>query len=310
MKLSEKWFAVVNPSSANGKTRSKWPYYYQDFLQGGIEMDYAFTTAQANGVEVTRQALQQGYRRIIAVGGDGTVNEVLNGFFNRGEMIRKDLELAVFAQGTGCDFIRTLQIDKGITSFIRILKDKSPSKVDVGLIALGDEQNEKKIRYFLNAANLGIGAEVVDYTNNRTKALGSRLSYLTGTISTLKSYRNFRGSCSLDQGKITFEGKFCGLMICNGRYIGGGMKIAPQAEINDGYFDLIVIKDISKLKLLSHFSTIYQGRHIELPEVAVYRCQELSINTPNPILLEADGEIIGHTPSEFRIIPQCLNIYI
>ncbi|HHV65518.1 MAG TPA: diacylglycerol kinase family lipid kinase [Peptococcaceae bacterium] len=310
MSLNDKWFAVVNPSSAHDKTRDKWPLFYRNFLQAGLEMDYAFTSIQNNGIALTRQALQNGYRRILAVGGDGTVNEVLNGFFSNGEMIREDVELAVFAQGTGCDLVRTLQTDKKIESIITKLKQKSHQKVDVGLVTWEEKQGKCGVRYFLNVANVGIGAEVVNYTNRRTKGLGSGLSYLIGTVITVKAYQNFEAFCSLEKGKNTFEGKFCGLMICNGRYIGGGMMIAPQAEINDGYFDLIVIKDVTKLKLLSRFPIIYGGKHVNLPEVAVYRCQELSIVTSKPILMETDGEVIGYTPSEFKIMPQRLNLYI
>lgn len=309
MTLQDKWFAVVNPNSANGKTQHKWPMFYQKMIQAGIDVDYFFSSSQGNGVELTRQAIRRGYRKIIAVGGDGTVNEVVNGLFHDDRIITEGIELAVFGQGTGSDFIRTCKSRKNIDSLIGSLKGYSLCKSDVGKVTFLTAGGKKESRYFLNAANLGIGAEVVNRVNNRTKALGSKLTYFTGTVATILNYHNIPVSFQLENNK-TVEGRFCGLVICNGQYIGGGMHIAPQAEIDDGMFDLIAMKDISKLKLFSCFPLIYRGKHIALPEIDVYRCQTITLLTPDSAILETDGEIIGYAPSEFRILPQCLTLRI
>lgn len=308
MDLYEKWFAVVNPSSANGSTRDKWPIFRQKILKAGIEVEYAYTADKGNGIDLTRQAINRGYKKIIAVGGDGTVNEVVNGLLADDKSLAEGLELAIFAHGTGSDFVRVCHPRNNIDFFIDSLKGNRSLQSDVGKVTYKNDRGEKESRYFINAANLGIGAEVVNRVNNRSKALGSKLTYFAGTIATIFNNKNILVSLKLENKSL--EGVFCGLILCNGQYIGGGMHIAPQAEIDDGLFDIIVIKDISKLKLFYRFPTIYQGKHIDLPEIALYRCQSVSLQTADSTILEADGEILGFSPSEFRILSRCLAIRI
>jgi diacylglycerol kinase (ATP) len=309
MNLQEKWFAVVNPNSANGRTRNKWPVFYQKIVSAGLGVDYSYTSSHGNGIDLTKKALSQGYKKIIAVGGDGTVNEVINGLFINDRAAIEGIELAILGNGTGSDFIRTYKSSNNIDHFIDSLKDNRFFKSDVGKVIFQNKYGKKECRYFLNAANIGIGAEIVNHVNKRSKALGSKLTYFTGTIATIFRYSNISTSLILDNNK-SIEGIYCGLVICNGRYIGGGMHIAPQAKVNDGFFDLVVIDDISKLRLLSQFSSIYKGRHISLPEINIYRCQTISLVTPEATILETDGEILGFSPSEFSILPQCLAIKI
>lgn len=309
MEKEKKWFAIVNPNSANGKTHAKWPLFYQRIIDHGIEVDYSYTSAHGNGIEVTKQAISQGYKKFIAVGGDGSINEVVNGFFDRDRLIREDLELAILANGTGSDYIRTIKSYNDINSFVHTLKERNIKKVDVVKVTYQNHNDSKENRYYLNAANLGIGAEVVNRTNSRNKVLGSILTYFVETVITALKFKSIFVSLVLDDNK-TIEGKFCGLVICNGQYIGGGMHIAPQAIINDGLLDLVLIKDISKYKLFSSIPLIYKGNHINLPEVEIYRCKKISLVTSVSTLVETDGEIIGFSPSKVDILPQCLKLRI
>jgi diacylglycerol kinase family enzyme len=189
------------------------------------------------------------------------------------------------------------------------LQGEDSCKVDIGKAVFQNRQHQTETRYFINASNLGIGAEVVNRVNQRSKILGSKLTYFKGTMSTILHYKNIPVSMKLDDQQV-LEGLFCGLVICNGQYIGGGMKIAPHADLTDGLFDLIVIKDISKLTLFSKLPLIYKGKHIDLPEIAVYRCRGISMETPDSTIVETDGEIIGSSPREFRILPGCLKLRI
>jgi YegS/Rv2252/BmrU family lipid kinase len=313
MKMSQQksWFAVVNPRSANGRTQGLWPGYYQQLRQVGIQVDYALTSRSGGGTEITRTALNEGYRRIIAVGGDGTVNEVLNGLIENDRLIADDIELAVFEQGTGGDFARTIRTgkEKGLNSFIRMLKEPNIILSDIGRVDFLNFKAEEQTRYFLNASNVGVGAEAVHRTNSRSKAMGSKLSYLTSTLVAVLSYKS--ACISLEMDKDTFwEGNIWGLMVCNGQYIGGGMRIAPDARVDDGLFDLVVIKEMRLRRLFSCFPLLYKGKHIHLPEVQVFRCRELALYTPDSMLFETDGEILGVSPKAYRIIPKCLKIWV
>lgn len=309
MIYDDKWFAVVNPHSGNGKTAKNWPNLYKFLIQNGIDIEYAYTSSQGEGIVLAKQARDIGYKKIIAVGGDGTVNEVLNGLLANGKEIDRDMELAILEHGTGSDFVRSFQQKKGINSFIKLLKRNKMVKVDIGKIDFQGMDGDQVSRYFLNAANLGIGAEVVNRANNNSKALGSKLTYFTGTIATLLNFENIEVRCQLDNNEI-IEGKYKGLIVCNGQYMGGGMHIAPQAQTDDGLFDIVLIKDLTKLRFLTHFPSIYLGKHINLPEIEIHRSKKLSVTTKQQTIFEADGEIPGLSPIVCQIIPKALTLRI
>ncbi|AFV01579.1 MULTISPECIES: diacylglycerol kinase family protein [Dehalobacter] len=310
-KSQKSWFAVVNPRSANGKTQGLWPGYYQQLQQAGIQVDYALTSRSGGGTEITRMALDEGYRRMIAVGGDGTVNEVLNGLIENDRLVADDIELAVFEQGTGGDFVRTIKTgkEKGLNALIRMLKEPNIILSDLGRVDFLNFEGEERTRYFLNASNVGVGAEAVHRTNCRSKAMGSKLSYLTSTLEAVLSYKSVCVSLKMDQDTF-WEGNIWGLMVCNGQYIGGGMRIAPDARLDDGLFDLVVIKEMKLSRLFSRFPLLYKGQHIHLPEVQVFRCKEIELHMPDSILFETDGEIPGVCPKAYRVIPKCLKLWV
>ncbi|NLI93944.1 MAG: diacylglycerol kinase family lipid kinase [Peptococcaceae bacterium] len=308
MSLKEKWYAIVNPGSAKGKTKDRWPGFYSQMKQAGVDLDYAYTTGQGDGKNLAKAALDSGYRRIIAVGGDGTVNEVVNGLIFDDKPLFPDIHLAVFEHGTGSDFIRTLNPHADLKSFIDSLHAGHHRLIDIGKVVFLNSQKMQETRYFLNASNLGIGAEVVQRVNQGGKKWGSKLAYLAETLLTILHFQNIAVSMQLDQTQR--KGVFCGLMVCNGQFIGGGMQIAPHALLEDGFLDVIAIKDITKLKLFTSFPLIYKGKHIDLPEIEIYRCRSIIMQTPDTAIIEVDGEIIGTSPKEFSILPQCLKIRI
>lgn len=309
MAAENKWFAVVNPNSGNKRTARDWPNLHRSLVENNIDIEYEYTTSQGEGIALAKQAQISGFKKIIAVGGDGTVNEVLNGLFAEREELLEGTELAILEHGTGSDFVRAFQQKKGIENFIKLLKRNKSIKVDVGKINFHSFKGSHESRYFLNAVNLGIGAEVVHRVNNNSKALGSKLTYFTGTIAALLNFKSIEVSCQLDDGQ-TIEGKFKGIIVCNGQYMGGGMHIAPQALTNDGLFDIVFIKDISRLRFLTRFPTIYLGKHISLPEIAVYSSRKLSVITKKQIIFDADGEIPGLSPIDLKIIPSCLTLRV
>ncbi len=309
MTYDGKWFAVVNPHSGNGKTAKNWPNLNKLLIQNDIEIEYEYTSSQGDGILLAKQARDIGYKNIIAVGGDGTVNEVLNGLLADDKDIDKDMELAILEHGTGSDFVRSFKQKKGIHNFIKLLKRNKTVKVDIGKIDFQSMNGDRASRYFLNAANLGIGADVVNRANKNSKALGSKLTYFTGTIATLLSFKNVEVSCTLDNEEI-IEGKYLGVIVCNGQYMGGGMHIAPQAQTDDGLFEIVFIKDLTKARFLRHFPTIYLGKHINLPEIAIYRSKKLTVTTKEQTIFEADGEIPGMAPIVCQVIPKALSLRI
>jgi len=308
MLKNERWFAVVNPQSSNGNTRKRWPEYLIRLREDGYLVDFAYTTEPGDATRITQRILKEGYTQIIAVGGDGTMNEVVNGFFSNGQLINSEAELALFSHGTGGDLIRTLQISRGIEGFLEILRRGQKRMIDVGEVLFQDEHKQQTHRYFLNVADVGLGGETVARVNRQSKRLGGKLSFLIGSVLSILHYRNKIMRCEID-GKLIFEGRINSIMVANGRYIGGGMMIAPDAELDDGLFDVVCLGDFSKLMLLRHLPKIYKGTHLEIPGVTVHRGRSVVITTAKKALLDIDGEQPGKAPLTFNLLPKALCLW-
>ena len=308
MLKNDSWFAVVNPQSANGSTRKRWPEYLIQLRKDGYLIDFAYTTEPGDATRVTQRLLKEGYTHIIAVGGDGTMNEVVNGFFSNGQLINSEAELALFSHGTGGDLIRTLQISRGIEGFLEILRRGQKRLIDVGEVLFQDEHGQQTHRYFLNVADVGLGGETVARVNKQSKLLGGKLSFLIGSILSILRYCNKVMCCEID-GKLIFEGRLNSIMVANGRYFGGGMMIAPHAELDDGLFDVVCLGDFSTLMLLRHLPKIYKGTHLEIPGVTVQRGRSVVITTVEKALLDIDGEQPGQAPLTFSLHPKALCLW-
>ncbi|AFL99186.1 conserved protein of unknown function BmrU [Desulfitobacterium dehalogenans ATCC 51507] len=301
------WFAVVNPASANGQTRRIWPKIYKSLLDQGINLEFAYTTGPGDATTLTRQALQN-YAQILSVGGDGTLNEVVNGFFADQKLINPEASLAVLSHGTGGDFQRTLNQKRGLPSLLEVLQREKIIPIDCGLVQYEDASGQLYTRYFLNAADVGLGGVAVSRINQRSKFLGGKLSFLLGGILTILTYENKNMKCVID-GKVVVNGPTNSIWIGNGRFVGGGMMIAPHAELDDGLFNIIVLGDLPIFKVLRHLPKIYQGHHLEVPGVTVYRGKEISIISNPSAYLELDGEHLGFTPVHFSLIPQGIRLW-
>lgn len=309
MLKNDSWFAIVNPQSANGNTRKRWPEYSRRLRESGYRLDFAYTTEPGDATRITQRILKEGYTHIIAVGGDGTMNEVVNGFFSNGQLINPKAELAFFSHGTGGDLIRTLQTSRGVESFLEILRRGQKRLIDVGEVLFQNEQGQQTPRYFLNVADVGLGGETVARVNKQSKLLGGKLSFLIGSVLSILRYRNKFMNCQID-GKLIFEGRLNSIMVANGRYFGGGMMIAPHAELDDGLFDVVCLGDFSTLMLLRHLPKLYKGTHLRIPGVTVHRGRSVVITSVEKALLDIDGEQPGQAPLKFSLHPKTLCIWV
>lgn len=305
----EKIFVIVNPVSANKSTAREWPQFEKVLLAAGYELDTAQTERPGHATELARKALEAGYKTVMSVGGDGTMNEVVNGFFREGRPLAEDARLVVFSRGTGCDFIRTLGIKKGIEDLLAVLGRNEARKVDVGRVVFVDASGEKITRYFMNVADIGIGAETANRVNKHSKWLKGFLSFMLGAVSTIILYRNKVFEVAIDDETVLKE-RLNSVIVANGRYFGGGMKVAPEAIMDDGLYDIIVLGDLSKLELIRSFPLIYDGRHLSHPKVKQYRGKKVRVKSGGKGLIEVDGEIPGIDDAEFEILPGALNILV
>lgn len=304
-----KTFAVVNLRSANGRTEKLWPDIKQA-LSGSIgNFELAFTTGPYTAPDITRQAIKSGFNRIISVGGDGTLNEVVNGFFEKDKPVNPQAVLGVISMGTGADFIKTMGIPKPYQDAVKIIKQANTRTLDTGKIKFVSHDGHKTIRYFINIADAGIGGETVDRVNRTTKAFGGFISFLWGTIMTLITYKNKNITITLDNAK-PYDAEINMLTIANCQFFGGGMHIAPKATPDDGMFDIVTIGKAGFIDFLRNSSKIYKGTHINDPMVGYTHARHVELTSEDRVLLDVDGEQPGMLPAAFDILPATIKVIV
>lgn len=305
----DQMFIIVNPVSANSNTAKEWPCFEKVLMDSSYEFEYVMTEYPGHATELASKALKSGYGTIMSVGGDGTMNEVINGFFEDGRAINADSKLAVFSSGTGCDFIRTLGINKGLEGLLSVLDRNQTKQLDLGLASFIDESENTIKRYFMNIADIGIGAETANRVNKHSKKLKGFLSFMLGTLSTIILYKNKYFEIEIDD-KIFLNGIINSVIVANGKYFGGGMKVAPDAVTDDGFFDIIIIGDIGKPELIKSFPLIYKGEHMNHAKIRHYRGRKVEVRSGGKGLIELDGEIPGRYDTVFEIIPKAIRVLI
>jgi diacylglycerol kinase (ATP) len=300
---------IVNPASANGSTRRLWDRLEQTIKNNFGEFETSFTEAPHHATELTREALREGFEMVVSVGGDGTLNEVVNGFFDSGSAVNPDAVFGVICRGTGCDFIKTVGIPKEIEDASRMLRGRSTRKCDVGYFTSRDKDGNEIERYFINIADFGIGGEAVDRVNKTTKAFGGFLSFLYGTLKTILAYKGKMVRVVIDDN-YEIEKKINNVVVANGQYFGGGMQIAPRAEVDDGLFDILIVDDMTLVESLMNISRLYKGTHVDHPNVECLRGKTVTAESPDTVLIDVEGEDGGILPAKFEILPAAINLKV
>ena len=296
---------IVNPVAGAGRTAREWPRIMNFLKWRGLNFEHDITEAPGHAVELARDATKNGYETVISIGGDGTINEIVNGLYKAGGT--EDTVLGIICTGTGSDYARTVGISRRYEeACLRIFEPKKLT-VDLGVIEYSDNGNKTE-RIFVNFAGMGFDAEIVRRTTRNFKALGSTVSYLLGVFTTLVAYRNREVKLIIDGEEM--EREVCSVIANNGRYGGGGMFTAPSADLTDGWLDLLIIGDISKADLIRSLPRIYKGTHLTHPKVTMKKAREMEIKSKHPLNLQADGELLGELPARFRILPSALNIIV
>jgi YegS/Rv2252/BmrU family lipid kinase len=247
---------------------------------------------------------------VIAVGGDGTVNEVVNGFADEaGEPLGTAAALGVVERGTGCDFIRTYGIPKKLPDALRVIADGRTRTVDAGRATCRSADGDGEIRrLFANVGSCGLTGDVATRANGSSKRLGGTVAFLAATIAAFAAWRNVPFRIVLD-GQVR-ELVANNVICANGRQFGGGIKIAPNAEPDDGLFDVVVIGDVGKLALARNVHRMYLGTLEKDPRVDVTRARDVLVEPERPLPVELDGELPGQTPVRFEVLPRLLRVLV
>jgi diacylglycerol kinase (ATP) len=296
---------IVNPAAGAGKTAKKWPEIMSLLKSLGLDFEHDMTEAPGHAIELTKSAVGKGYEMVVSVGGDGTIHEIVNGLHDAGG--NTDVVVGIVNTGTGADYIRTIGVPRRYKEACRCLLSPGRRTVDLGVVEY-TKGGQRKKRLFVNFAGIGFDAEVVKATTEKFKALGDMPSYLMGLFSTLMSYENRDVSIMVD-GEHG-ERRVCTIMMNNGRYGGGGMLPAPNADPGDGFFDVVIIDDITKPDLIVSIPRIYRGTHLTHPKVTLMRAREVEIRPTLTSAVQADGELLGEAPARFSVLPAALNIVV
>ena len=306
---------IVNPKSAGGSTRDKWSSTASDIRTHFGPFNVAFTKVPGDGSAIARRSVENGRTLIIACGGDGTINEVANGIIESGE----DVELGVLPSGTGGDFRRSLKIPTDSREAARALKSGEIKRIDVGKVTFHDFEDRQVTRHFLNVSSVGLAASIIERVKASTSAnwipvesLRGKASFALSTFKEVIGIENAMIRVRIDDGEEHNLNtiNFC---VANARYFGGGMLIAPDAKIDDGWFDVINIGDLGTIKILLNAYTLYRGTHIELPEVKSKRAKRIEVRAAvddHEIHLETDGELPGKLPAVYEIVPNALRVRV
>ncbi len=307
-------YVVVNPCAWGNMTGRLWPEIERKLYHAIGPVKVGFTEKPGDGVELARRALLDGYEQIIAVGGDGTINEVVNGFFKDERLINPEAVFAIISTGTGRDFAKALHWPQNIDEQVEHLADTSVFPLDLGKLRFVNFKGEETTRYFVNIASFGLSGATDRAVNSyvRLKQYNGKVAFFLGMLQALITYRNKPVRLKIDnQFDEVLEIKT--VAVCNGQYFGSGMHISPNSRINDGWFDVIVIPGISTYELLLNVSKVYSGTHLTHPKIKVFKAQKVMAypaHKAGEVLLDVDGEVPGYLPATFEIIPQAINIRI
>lgn len=298
---------IVNPRSANGSTGRLWPQIERRLRAALPAFDIAFTERPNHATDLAREGAAS-HQQIIVVGGDGTTNEVVNGLLADDRPIHNDLVLGIVPRGTGADFVRTMGIPHDLDAAVQRLTTGTAREVDVGKAHYRAPDGTEKTRYFINEAEVGMGAAVCEEVNRRSKRLG-RLSFVRAILITSFRYRSRPVLFSVDGGPAE-EVLLRNVWIANGRYSGGGIRSAPRAQPDDGLLDVVRIPHLNLWEQLLSMPRLRSGAFVNDPKVVYVTARRVEVKPAGPVALpvEVEGEPIGTIPATFEVLEKRLKV--
>lgn len=307
MSFKQEIYVIINPHAAYGRAGRTWPEIKQYLTDRGFLVKNYFTKKIYDACHIAEAVTKRGARLVVCVGGDGTFNEMVNGVMNCARTVRVLPEVALIPIGTGSDLSRTLGITKGFRQAVDVIADRKTRSIDVGRIELS-MRDQKRLRYFANVLDIGLGGQVVQIANRMPKNIGGFLTFLLSSLMALAQFRRMRlhiwvNRKKVDTSLITIIGA------ANGQFFGGGMHMAPMALVDDGVFEFIYVRSTNLFKFVYHvLSRVYSGGHLKYRNVRHLRGTELKIASERVFLLEVDGEEERAHEVHIKLIPRALKM--
>jgi YegS/Rv2252/BmrU family lipid kinase len=295
---------LVNPASGNGVTGKRWPELAHRAAQLGLEGTTLFSERPGHLIELAEQAADDGAELVVSVGGDGTLNEVVNGLVRAGA----STELATIPLGTGMDFVRTYKIPRDFDAAVRVALDGTTRTIDVGRVSYREWSGAEGERYVANVGSVGMSAAVAQRANGMSKALGGKTTFFYALARVFFEWKNTVVSVQLDDERR--EARMHDVIVANGQWHGGAMWLAPEAQPDDGLFDVVLIGDVTKRDFVTTAPKIYKGTYLAHPKVELLRSRMVAVEAPEHLPIELDGEQVGTTPARFDIVPAAVRVRV
>jgi len=302
--------AIANPYAAGGRAGKLWPRIQQQLLTRLGDVTVRLTDSAGHATSITRELLENGFDVIIAVGGDGTVGEVANGFLLDDQPIRTDAQLGILPIGTGSDFQRSLGIPSDLDEAVEILALGKPLAIDVGKAALVGRGGIEQQRYFVNLVSFGMGGAVAAGAKNTLTVLGGKAGFLWATFKTMATYRGRRVEIELDASGMPQSFFITNVAVGNGRYHGGGMHACPKAVLSDGFLEVTVIEYLKPFEVVRDIRLLYSDNLYRHPKIHHLRARRLVARSEEPTWVEVDGEPLGRLPLTIEVLPQRLPVLV
>jgi YegS/Rv2252/BmrU family lipid kinase len=288
---------ILNPGAAGGKTMKELPRIHGILKRLGTPYVIYVTKGPNDATAATRKYAEDGASRILAVGGDGTLNEVVNGIYQSGA----SPALGVVPVGHGADFARTLKISGSIEQSVLHACERDATPVDLGLVTWDNGSS----RAFINIAGLGFDA-LVAAKAAKSRLPGSNLPYLGSAMSVLATFSNIDVRVDADGQTVETPGVF--VQVANAQFMGGGFHFAPMADLSDGLLDVCIVGDFSKLELIRQIPGVYKGKHITHPKFTHIPARTIRIETKQPANVQLDGEVLEPAPVTFSVVPGAIQL--
>ena len=309
MGITDIWMVIVNPKAGSGKGLKDWPIISNQMYNSGVHFTCLFTEHKYHAMELTVKAINDGYRNIVAVGGDGTIHEVVNGIFIQKKVLTTEISLAVIPAGTGNDWIRMYGISKTYSEAVKSLVEKRTVLQDVAKVSFY-ETRVQHTRYMANVAGLGYDAVVnLKYNNLKDEGKYGKWLYLRSAFNTFARYSPVKFNIRTD-GKEYYNGMVFSGAVGIGKYNGGGMQQTPEAAVDDELMDLTIIRKMSKLRIIRNFRLLYSGNIYSNPKVIHTQCKKIEIDTWPESRIEIDGEAVGTSPFTFELVPHAIRVVV
>ncbi len=302
---------IVNPVAANGRCGRTWAALRDRVSAALGPVDHELTAAPLEATRLAREAVASRRPLVIAVGGDGTVNEVANGLLDGGRA-RPDTPLGLIVLGTGGDLARTLDLPRSPADQVAVLARGSARRIDAGRVAFASSGGRPETRDFVNIASFGLSGATDAIVNRRPllRRLGGRLAFLAAVAEALARYRPEPVRVCVDEC-LDRVLAITTVAVCNGRYFGGGMRMAPEARLDDGRLDVVAVSGIGPIGLIGRLHRVYSGRHLWLPQVTFVTGRSVQAQAERAgarVPLDIDGEMPGFLPATFDVLPGALTV--